>query len=604
VRTAYNVLNGIEMVELVVLALVAIRVWLHQRSEASAWLATSFGLLGGVVTFGRLIPSHPHGFWESLSIRVLILVIAVFPYLLYRFMLTFSPRRPRVYAVATASTLMICVWTLALPHFPSAGDKESRGFLVFIVAFLIQWCSLSLLVAWSLWRAARGEPTVARQRMRTLSVAAACLAFALLVSGASGNSDTIHPLQLAVEIFVLVTVPFFLVGMAPPTFLLAHWRLRDQVALREGTIALVQATTPDEICANLLPRLTQFIGGHGAAIFAADGSVIGSYAVGGPALAHLMRRMNAHSATEGLVHDGEALWMPLSSGWLVLITTTFTPFFGQDEAKTLMSIGVLTDMALSRAALLVRDKEHIAAMREFVAIASHDLRTPTAAITGYASLLENRWDSLADEQRREMVHAVHRQCGHLGRLVEDLLTTSRLDAAALPTEPVLLDVRREVDRILDDLDAAVDIDVRPGIVVLIDPEHLRRILTNYVRNAVVYGAGPLSVGASVEQGVVKVWVADHGPGVAAEFVPRLFERFSRADKKTSTATGGTGLGLSIVQGLAQAAGGHVWYADNQPHGAVFGVSLPVPVPQQPTKESRWTSGGSSSSSRTKLTSAG
>jgi signal transduction histidine kinase len=313
------------------------------------------------------------------------------------------------------------------------------------------------------------------------------------------------------------------------------------------------------------------------------------------------------TARDDIELDNNVLWVPMSAGWLVMSTTTFTPFFGQDEARALTSIGALTDMSLSRVSLMERDRAHVEAMRDFVAIASHDLRTPSAAIAGYASLLEHKWEAMSEADKRHAVGAVNRQSKHLSRLVEDLLMTSRIDGFAIPMEPVTIDVSQCLEQVVRDVGVpGVAVTVTPALSVVMDADHFRRIITNYLRNAEVYGAAPIRVEAAAEAGEVQIRVIDHGAGVPIEFQPRLFEKFARADQKMSNATGGTGLGLSIVSGLAKAAGGSAWFAPHEPQGSVFGLTLPLPVsiPQQTPKESQWTSDESSSSSRTRLTSAG
>jgi signal transduction histidine kinase len=107
---------------------------------------------------------------------------------------------------------------------------------------------------------------------------------------------------------------------------------------------------------------------------------------------------------------------------------------------------------------------------------------------------------------------------------------------------------------------------------------------NLVKNALVYGAPPVRVSLTSEDGSIVVRVSDNGAGVAPEFVPRLFEKFARADKKKSDDARGTGLGLSIVRGLAQANGGDAWYEPNTEAGATFAFRLPLVDAQTPTGE--------------------
>jgi len=218
------------------------------------------------------------------------------------------------------------------------------------------------------------------------------------------------------------------------------------------------------------------------------------------------------------------------------------------------------------------------AMRDFVAVASHDLRSPLTSILGFTSILAQRWESLPDDRRREFLGVVERQSRHLARMVEDLLTVSKIEAGHL-------DVHREVVRLRDAFDAAVrdfaqnkgEIEIGSTIDLRVsaDPDHLQRILVNFIGNAFKYGTPPVEVGALDTGEWVEIRIRDHGDGVPEDFVPRLFGKFARAEATSEKP--GTGLGLSIVRGLVQANGGDTWYEPNVPHGSCFAVRLPKAV---------------------------
>jgi signal transduction histidine kinase len=142
-------------------------------------------------------------------------------------------------------------------------------------------------------------------------------------------------------------------------------------------------------------------------------------------------------------------------------------------------------------------------------------------------------------------------------------------------------LRRFLDQIALEFVGAARLDLCvdcPGDLRLrTDPDHLRRIVVNYLTNAFKYGSEPVDVHVITTDDAVKLEVCDQGEGVPPEFVPRLFERFARADR-TARSREGTGLGLSIVQGLAAANGGEAWYQPREPHGSCFGLTLPRRLP--------------------------
>ncbi len=218
------------------------------------------------------------------------------------------------------------------------------------------------------------------------------------------------------------------------------------------------------------------------------------------------------------------------------------------------------------------------ATRDFVAVAAHDLRSPLASIVGFATLLNESWETFSEEDRRRSVATIDRQSRNLSRLVDDLFTLSSIEGGALSTRPELIVLGEAIDRCLETsgADAAsVSVSCSPDLVVLVDPHHLGRILDNYLQNAFKYGEPPVRIEASQLGEVVEVRVLDHGPGVPPEFLPRLFARFARANVPSTKAEKGAGLGLSIVRGLAEANGGQARYEPNVPTGSCFVVCLPA-----------------------------
>jgi len=223
-------------------------------------------------------------------------------------------------------------------------------------------------------------------------------------------------------------------------------------------------------------------------------------------------------------------------------------------------------------------------MRGFVAVAAHDLRSPLASIVGFSSLLKVSWETLTDEHRRKFVTTIDRQSQNLSKLVDDLLTLSSTEGGSMTTRPEVIVMEEAIIRCLElgGGDATgVSVACSPDLVVRVDPDHLGRILDNYVQNALKYGAPPVQVTAKRRGGMVEVRVLDHGLGVPPEFVPRLFGKFARATSPKTAAQKGTGLGLSIARALAELNGGETFYEPNVPNGSCFVVRLPRADVSQP-----------------------
>ncbi len=231
----------------------------------------------------------------------------------------------------------------------------------------------------------------------------------------------------------------------------------------------------------------------------------------------------------------------------------------------------------------VTEAERLDRMRkDFVANVSHELKSPLAAIQGYAETLVDG----ALEERETAIRFSQRileQCRRLGALLDDLLTLSRLEGEApLPT-PGAVPLAETVAEAVELVAAAaaarqVEIVVERGAepVVAGDPEGLLRLASNLLDNAIKYNrpGGRVTVRLGASAGLATLEVEDTGIGIPEAALPRIFERFYRVDKGRARDEGGTGLGLAIVKHVAQAHGGRVEVASEPGRGSRFRVLLP------------------------------
>ena len=222
------------------------------------------------------------------------------------------------------------------------------------------------------------------------------------------------------------------------------------------------------------------------------------------------------------------------------------------------------------------------AIREFLAMVVHEIRTPITVISGYASLLRDAPESFTPAEQIESLSTILVQTERLRRLTDTLLTHEGLESGAVQPEPEEVCVIEAIDGALAAAGPAggdFTVSCDPGLTARVDPAHLQQALVNYVTNALKYGGRPYTVTADVEgePPAVVIRVVDEGGGVPVEFVPRLFGRFARAEAaRSAKGVGGTGLGLSIVAGLLHANNGDAWYEPGEPHGARFCLRLPRP----------------------------
>lgn len=211
-----------------------------------------------------------------------------------------------------------------------------------------------------------------------------------------------------------------------------------------------------------------------------------------------------------------------------------------------------------------------AALRQFVAVAAHDLRSPIASLVAALDLLGSS-DLPADAER---LVAITRRQGHtISQLVADLLDLAQLDAGKMKVDAGEVDVREAAERAAELAGSVgVTLHIAAGAEhVRADPNHIRRILVNLFANAQRYGAPPIAATVIVDGDAVAISVCDGGSGVPPELEGCLFEPFSRA----STSTTGTGLGLAISRSLARANGGDLEYQRREGGGTCFTFSLPA-----------------------------
>lgn len=231
------------------------------------------------------------------------------------------------------------------------------------------------------------------------------------------------------------------------------------------------------------------------------------------------------------------------------------------------------------------EKAMAALRREFVANASHELKTPLTSIRGYAETLLN--GGLEDEANRaRFVETIRAQAARLEALVEDLLELADLerpDAALELKDWDLGQLVREMTATFEDVAARrglrLELDARPGIRARVDRAKIDLALRNLIDNAIKYtDVGSATVRIERTASAIRISVADTGRGIGPEHVPRLFERFYRVDRGRSRALGGTGLGLSIVKHAISLHGGRAGVESRVGEGSVFWFEIPPDGP--------------------------
>ena len=370
---------------------------------------------------------------------------------------------------------------------------------------------------------------------------------------------------------------------------LVPWRLHSVVASREdvrvnpvetAAVSAVVAGMPDP--AVLLDRAGRVIHLNAAAAQLAPAlrkHELAQFALRSPEIVAALREAIATSETRRatyLDHVPVDRWMEL------IVTPVPVPtLFGGTDKCMLMTFHDQTPL---------RRVEEMRA--DFVANASHELRTPLAALSGFIDTLQG--PAKDDPRARErFLSIMHAQATRMARLIDDLLSLSRVELSAHVRPDTRVDIVPIIRQVADGLEplarerqVVIEINLpETPVSIAGDREELLRLFENLIENALKYGASGGKVIVSLVLGMsgegvpeVRVLVRDFGPGIAPEHLPRLTERFYRVDVGDSRSQGGTGLGLSLVKHIVNRHRGRLVIESVLKHGATFTACFPQAKP--------------------------
>jgi len=237
---------------------------------------------------------------------------------------------------------------------------------------------------------------------------------------------------------------------------------------------------------------------------------------------------------------------------------------------------------------------------DFISTASHEMRTPVAAIEGYLALALNDKVATIDSRARDYLEKAHSSTQHLGQLFQDLLTSAKAEDGRLTSHPVVLELGEFLEQLTNDLrlvaekkglfvefvtggsntinatsDHGGERTIRPLYYVHVDPDRLREVITNLFDNAVKYTSeGKISIGLTGNDKVAQCYVRDTGPGIPPDDVSHLFQKFYRVDSSATRTIGGTGLGLFICRKIIELYDGRIWVESQLGKGSSFYINLP------------------------------
>jgi two-component system phosphate regulon sensor histidine kinase PhoR len=213
---------------------------------------------------------------------------------------------------------------------------------------------------------------------------------------------------------------------------------------------------------------------------------------------------------------------------------------------------------------------------------SHELKTPIFAAQGFVHTLLDNPDE-EEDIRIKFLEKAAKSLDGLDELVKDLLTVSQIETGAIKIEKKPIDLRPVILEIFEQLESKANlrdiklkmIGFQGPIIVNADFQRISQVLINLIDNGIKYGndGGKVIVEISERNKTFQIDVKDNGPGIPAEHLPRLFERFYRVDKSRTKLSGGSGLGLSIVKHIVQAHGSKIFVQSKMDKGTIFSFKL-------------------------------
>lgn len=274
----------------------------------------------------------------------------------------------------------------------------------------------------------------------------------------------------------------------------------------------------------------------------------------------------------------------------IITSLSLSPILSQDSKSLVGSVAVLRDVSQSRA------EENRRA--DFISTASHEMRTPVAAIEGYLQLALNDKVAKIDTKARDFLTKALDSTHHLGQLFQDLLTSAKAEDGRLVSHPRVTEVGDLLEKLTDGLRFSAEkkglqLDfqigstsqdasrvaggkvVKPLYYSLVDPDRLQEVITNLFDNAVKYSdSGKITVALTGNQDVVQFFIKDTGMGIPKDDIEHLFQKFYRVDNSATRTIGGTGLGLFICKRIIDLYKGRIWVESEQGKGSTFYINLP------------------------------
>lgn len=289
-------------------------------------------------------------------------------------------------------------------------------------------------------------------------------------------------------------------------------------------------------------------------------------------------------ATGRAIRDNHS-FLVTRNGKRIPVSILVSPVISSKERGVDSVVGVFRDIS--------KEKQEEAQRSDFVSTASHEMRTPLAAIEGYLSLALNPKTAKLDDNARNYLQKAAESTKHLGSLFQDLLTSSKAEDGRLISYPAAVEMGEILQKAAEagqfrahekglTLQYVVSSDqdkggkvIRPLYYTYVDPNRIREVIQNLIDNAIKYTMeGGIVIRLTGDDSTIQMQIQDSGSGVPAEDIPHLFQKFYRVDNSATRTVSGTGLGLFICKKIVELYNGRIWVESDLGKGSTFFINLP------------------------------
>jgi diguanylate cyclase (GGDEF)-like protein len=341
-------LANVSLVEFVALAALTALQWMRHRIRGAGWVALSFAILGGL---SLTLKVDPHVVNNQMVAKVLVALLLVMPYCLFRFATSFRRPNLAVRSAAVVVTAAIVAFTFWLDYVPVGNATAPPYWLAYRVAFTVAFAFLFSYVVITLFMAGVGEPPIAATRMRLLAIAVAGLEVQVVVVALALQGPTV---ELATRALTVVMGVLFLAALVFPSFVRVFLSRKEDLAFRRAVGELVSAGDSRDVAEHLLPHVSALVGASKAALLASDGTVVARYPAwtsDGDTDAWSDEWSDDWDDVGAAEQGGSRITVRTHSGAtheLAVRISPYLPYFGSEELRKLDQLAGMVGLAIER----------------------------------------------------------------------------------------------------------------------------------------------------------------------------------------------------------------------------------------------------------------